>query len=90
MVTDCDEPQSTVPLCTGLDYGAEITLANAVMTDGQSLEQRGVDPDELLLPQPTDLEAGSDPVPAHAAQELGTMLSPVQAGTLFPYEWPQD
>ncbi|MGA7919148.1 MAG: hypothetical protein WCA38_05700 [Candidatus Acidiferrales bacterium] len=73
-----------------MDYGAEITLANAVMTDGQSLEQRGVDPDELLLPQPTDLEAGSDPVPAHAAQELGTMLSPVQAGTLFPYKWPQD
>lgn len=70
-MTDCDEPQSTVPPCTGLDYGAEITLASAVMTDGKSLEQRGVDPDELLLPQPTDLEAGSDPVLGACRAEAG-------------------
>jgi len=57
------------------------------MTDGNSLEHRGVVPDELLLPSAADLAAGSDPQLARAFELLGLPITPAKAGQLFPPIW---
>jgi carboxyl-terminal processing protease len=75
---------------SGVDYGAEVTIANLIMTDGNRLEHGGVTPDEVAFPQPLDLASGRDPVLSRAAQELGVTLPPETAGKLFPYEWPKE
>lgn len=74
----------------GVDYGAQITIANLIMTDGKSLEHHGVMPDDLFFPQPEDLANGRDPVLAKAATELGAPMTAELAGKLFPYEWPKE
>jgi C-terminal processing protease CtpA/Prc len=68
-------------------YGASVTEADLIMSDGQSLEHTGVTPDELLLPKAADLAANRDPVLAHAAELLGVKLEADKAGALFPVEW---
>jgi hypothetical protein len=69
-------------------FGASITDADIIMSDGKSLEHLGVTPDEALLPAAADLAAGRDPAMTHAAELAGVKLSADKAGSLFPYEWP--
>jgi C-terminal processing protease CtpA/Prc len=71
-------------------YGASITDANLVMTDGKSLEGAGVAPDDLRLPTPEDLASRRDPILAHAASLVGLRLDPTKAGALFPVLWSKD
>ena len=68
-------------------YGISVTEADLIMTDGKSLEHTGVTPDQILLPSPSALAAGRDPVLARTAEALGVNLTSDAAGKLFPYEW---
>lgn len=68
-------------------YGASITDADSIMSDGKSLEHVGVQPDEFLLPSAADLTAKRDPVLSRAASLVGVELNAEKAGTYFPIEW---
>ena len=70
-------------------YGASITDADLVMTDGQSLEHIGVTPDIVILPTAEDLAKGRDPALSKAVGMVGVKLSPEEAGTAIPYEEPK-
>jgi hypothetical protein len=77
----------------GLDvvvfYGASITISDLIMSDGQSLEHRGVTPDDVRLPTAEDLAAARDTVLSYAASLVGVKVDPVEAGKLFPIVQPK-
>ena len=68
-------------------YAASVTDADIIMSDGKSLEQVGVTPDETSLPTAENLRARQDPVLSRAAATLGIKLDPVEAAKLFPFKW---
>lgn len=70
-----------------LYFGTSVTIADAIMSDGKSLEKVGVIPDVVIIPKGADLAAQRDPVLAHAAKLAGVDLDPEKAGTFFPKEW---
>jgi carboxyl-terminal processing protease len=86
-----DMQSLTYPLQLGVDkviyYGVNITRADVIMADGQSLEHVGIMPDELILPTAADMAAGRDPVLARATALVGIKLDPEKASTFFPLEW---
>ncbi|MCX6573646.1 MAG: S41 family peptidase [Candidatus Aminicenantes bacterium] len=68
-------------------YGISITETDLIMGDGQSLEGKGVVPDEIVLPTGADLAGRLDPALARAAQKAGGQMSPAEAGAAFPFVW---
>ena len=68
-------------------YGISITETELIMADGRSLEKVGVTPDVVVLPTGEDMAAGRDPVLTRAVIEAGGLITPVEAGKLFPYKW---
>jgi len=69
-----------------IPYGLSVTVADMILSDGQSLEHVGVTPDVLLLPTAADLRDRRDPVLARAVELAGGRISPEKAGMLFPPE----
>jgi len=69
-------------------FGVSVTIADLIMTDGKSLENVGVTPDEMLLPTAKALADNVDPILSHAVELAGANLSPEAAGKAFPYIWP--
>jgi carboxyl-terminal processing protease len=68
-------------------YGACVTVGEVFMADGRTLDGRGVRPDEILRPAPTDLRDGRDPALARAIALAGAEVSPAEADALFPRQW---
>jgi C-terminal processing protease CtpA/Prc len=75
---------------TGVDivapYGVSVTIADMIMTDGKSLENIGVTPDEIIIPAAQDLANKRDIVLAKAVKNLGFNLSSEEAGSIFAKE----
>jgi C-terminal processing protease CtpA/Prc len=64
-------------------YAASVTVGDVRMSDGGNLEKHGVEPDDTILPTPSDLAAGRDPVLARGIELAGGHLTPDEAGRLF-------
>jgi C-terminal processing protease CtpA/Prc len=74
-------------LVTAFFYGVNVTDADVVMSDGNTLERAGVTPDKVLLPTGLELHSRQDPVLSQAASMVGVKLDPDKAGQLFPFKW---
>ena len=72
---------------TLVSFFVSVTEADYIMSDGKSLENLGVTPDELVLPTGEDMAAKRDVVMARAFETLGVKMTPEMAGKLFPILW---
>ena len=84
MVMEARRYQHELYLDAGVFYGASVTDADLLMADSKSLEHVGVEPDIEVLPTPSDLANGRDPVLSKAAVLLGVKLTPEEAGRILP------
>jgi C-terminal processing protease CtpA/Prc len=66
-------------------YGASITIADLIMTDGQSLEKTGVMPDIVIIPTAQDIASKRDIVLARALGALGVEFTPEEAYAIFEH-----
>jgi C-terminal processing protease CtpA/Prc len=64
-------------------YGTSVSVSDVIMPDGQRLENRGVMPDEVVLPSADDLRNGRDPAMARALQLVGISVDPATAAAMF-------
>lgn len=71
-------------------YGVEVSTAAMIMSDGKSLENVGVVPDEKILPTSADIAEGKDPVLARAAELAGLKPTAKEPGNLLALHWPSD
>jgi C-terminal processing protease CtpA/Prc len=71
-------------------YGASITNADVIMSDGKSLEHVGVQPDYVVIPTGEDLAKQRDPALAKALELAGTNVSADDAGKFFRYKWTEN
>ena len=65
-----------------LPYGASISMADVIMSDGNRLEKVGVMPNARVLPTGADLAARRDPQMAKALEMVGVLMTPEEAGRL--------
>jgi carboxyl-terminal processing protease len=75
-----------IGLETVVFYGVSVTDADLIMSDGKSLEEVGVSPDEILLPTAEDIRSQKDSVLSRAVAMAGGTLDPAEAGKLFPFK----
>jgi len=66
-----------------INVGMSVTIADVIMRDGSRLENKGVIPDEVLLPSGSALAKKTDPVLAYAAYKFGAKITPEQAGSMY-------
>ncbi|MBX7169925.1 MAG: hypothetical protein K1X72_03135 [Pyrinomonadaceae bacterium] len=68
-------------------YGMNMTNADVIMTDGNSLERVGVMPQLQVIPTGEDLAKQRDVVLSAALELVDEKVSPEEAGKLFPIKW---
>lgn len=63
-----------------IKVGMSVTVADVIMRDGSRLENRGVEPDEVLQPTGLAFAQKTDPLLSYVAQKFGAPLTPEKAG----------
>lgn len=66
-----------------LPYGLSVTIQDVIMMDGNRVENVGVMPEFIVLPNGTDLRERRDPVMAKALGLVGIQMDPVAAARIF-------